>query len=478
MRTGLTVASTLAALLLLGGCDVAAGPAGASRRPDVVLLTVDTLRADRLSSYGYARETSPFIDRLADEGALFEDVTSQFSWTVPSMVSVFTGRYLTEKCVEIPLDEHTLAQAFRRAGYRTIGVVANVLLQADVGFARGFDRFVAPATETFARAEWTLDDLMERALPLLEEAAAGKERRPVLLYLHAMEPHSPYAPPEVLDPAASAFPTPDASFQPGGWHARRLEELGVTDDAPVLLERARELRRGYDREVRALDHQLERAFERLDALGLLDHAVFALMSDHGEGLWDHCSPPQILGPAVADRDAIDSKRIFYQKHGAILYQEVAHTPLVLWGAGVPRGVRVDHAVENVDLFPTLLELADLPATGALHGRSLAPGLHGRPVEPREFAYALGAGASMVRELATDLKLIVHGEVLELYDLAADPGERVDLAAARPGDVARLLDALKAWARAHPVGESAAPDRRLHERLDAIGYTQDDVGLDR
>lgn len=475
--------------LLAPGCS----EPGPARRPDVVFVLIDTLRADRLSCYGYPRETTPFLDSLASEGALFEDVTCQFSWTRPSMVSIFHGRYLTAYRDALDPEIPALAEVFNGAGYHTVGAVANRLVNEEGGFHRGFGRFdwATPSRRKGTPEEpqaRDLDELTEDLWPLVDSALAEAGegtlggRAPLFVYVHALDPHDPYEPhPEydALLPVAGTEPV-----LPAEWQAGELEARGAAADGEALgflhAERGR-----YDQGVRHLDTQLAALFDGLRARGLLEHAVVAIASDHGEGLWEHVTPETDETLAT-----LPPAEFFYQKHGASQFQEVLGTPLILWGRGVPAGARVAQAVQNIDLFPTLLELCDVPTPGDLHGRSLVDLVRGRRAEELPHVFAYGVHGNTVRETATGLKLIVPrgkamiaGHGMKLYDLAADPHEREDLAAARPRDVERLVRVWEEWQERYPTVDNrgAAMQRRSdreHQRiLQSLGYTDLDVGGD-
>lgn len=479
------------ATLLLVVASLGCSEPTPARKPDVVLVVLDTLRADRLSCYGYPRPTSPFLDRLASEGALFEDVTCQFSWTRPSMVSMFHGRYLTSFRDALHPEIPSLAEVFRSAGYRTVGVVANQLVNEDGGFARGFDHFDVRATSAPGDSNRVFRDLAElgRDLwdPLGQAMEAGDgERPPLLVYIHALDPHAPYEPHADLDaelPIDEALPV-----EPPEWLAETMRELG-----PPGPEGDRDWSRGlrqlhherglYDQGVRYTDRELEKIFDRLRELGVLEHAIVAVVSDHGESLWEHVTP---LPPD--ELAELPPYELFYQSHGASQYQEVITTPFILWGEGVPAGLRLAQPVENVDLFPTLLELADVATPGGLQGRSLVPLMERRPDEWREFVFAYGVHGNAVREPKTGWKLILpRGNALQaghgpkLFDVRADPHERHDVSAENPEVVERLVRAWKQWRDAYPIDDnlSAAMGRRTdreHQRLlKSLGYTDLDVG---
>lgn len=460
---------------LAGPACAPAGPAPVPRAPDVVVLVVDTLRADRLGCYGHGRPTSPFLDALAREGTRFADVTSQFSWTVPSLVSIVTGTYLTGKRTALAPGERTLAEAFRAAGYRTLGATSNVLVGPDTALDRGFDAFAFPDLATWDE-DAALADVLDDVRAPLAEVLTEPDRPPVLLWLHTMEPHDPYRQHAELEAELPVAEGPE--LDPAGRHAELLARRGFAARAEGELARARLLRGRYDQEVRATDEGVRELFGELRELGLLDNGLFALLSDHGEGLWDHATPAHAV-QHVGTRAESDPLTLFYQKHGSIQYQEVVRTPLILWGAGVPSGAVVASPVENLDLLPTLAELCGLATPDAVDGRSLVPLMSGA-ADDRELVCSHGVGTASVREVATSLKLVVSkrgaagGEAFELYDLARDPGERRNVAGERPADLARLRTAYERWLGDHGSEEPAPWPPPLQGRLGAIGYGADDV----
>ena len=317
------------------------------------------------------------------------------------MVSMFTGRYLTTYRDRIPADATTIPEVFRRAGYRTVGVAANILLTEEVGFGRGFEHYdprpapPAPGDVPGTIHARDLDQLTNDLWQPLEDALVtddAGERPPLFLYVHAFDPHDPYERHEELDellPAASA-----PRVEPLEWQSEQLAAHGPPGPAgdpdwELELRRIHFQRALYDQEVRYTDDVLRRTFARLDELGVLDGAIVAVLSDHGEGLWEHVSrmPPEKLAQTPP-------KEFFYQKHGAQLYREAIETPFLLVGPGVPPATRITDPVENVDFFPTLLELADLPAPTGLHGQSLVPLLAGGAPPER-------GHAALVRPLRRD-----------------------------------------------------------------------------
>lgn len=463
---------------------------GNGRRPDVLLFLVDTLRADRLGCYGYRRETTPTLDALAERGALFRRASAQAPWTVPSMASLMTGRYPTSHLERPPDGATTLAEVFQGAGYRTLGVVANFVILPDVGFERGFDRFltriyVDEDGREHRRQDGTFEDVMSWARDDLERVARRDEdgtRPPVFLYLHVIDPHDGYkrhVEYSDLLPMDGAPPV-----EPEGWLEKTLAAVGPPppEDDPGWRKALRGIQRDrnrYDREVRYVDDRLRELFAELEELEIGEDLLTAVVSDHGEELWEHLAPL----PEEAQRHN-PPETLFFQTHGYLMTEQALRTPFLLAGPGVPAGVTVDAPVENVDLFPTLLELCDIGVGFETHGRSLVPWLRGEreAEELREETFAYVQHGMMIREEATGLKLVLPtekglrlGVEPSLHDLEADPLERVNLYDERPADVRRLTDSLLAYLDRYPSGDATVAGEqagRLREALESFGYAGD------
>ena len=446
--------------------------------PDLVLVLIDTLRSDRLSCYGYPLPTSPRLDRLAEEGLLFTDVTSQATWTLPSMVTILHGRYLTEYRDSLAPSLATLPELFRDAGYRTIGLIGNKGVSAVGGFDRGFDVFES-ASMNIAGLESRLWEHLEG----IDARAPG--RAPLLLYLHPMDPHMPYLPHPELD--AEVPPTGAPPAMPRDWQRELFSALGPAGPEPDpdwarRWEHINAARGRYDQGVRHTDDGLARILAELERRGFLEHAVVAVMADHGEVLWERITPlePEKIAELPPDE-------FFYREHGAHMTQETVGTPLILWGAGVPSGVRYSGAVENIDVLPTLLALCGVEppadALAGLHGDNLLEQLD-EPGLEADFVFTFNHAALAVREVATGLKLVHptdgHNRYRvepQLFHLPSDPDERVNVYAERPDDVARLTAAVEDWReRHHTEGTWDQPmDPELRDALRDLGYTDVDIG---
>ena len=446
----------------------AALPSAAAVRPSaIVLVTIDTLRADRVSFDGYRLPTTPFLDRLAGEGVVFERAYATSSWTPPTMASIFTGvppmthgvvsgEIVETKAVRQPIlpeSLSTLAELVGKSGYRTLGVASNRHLALDLGFGQGFDRYFDPPTFLNAAA------VNDKARLLLAaeygtDWRVGWRKRPLFLWLHYFDPHDPYLP---YDPWMAAHAPGVAAFgpqSPARTVMRDLKQRFPQPDAAL----AEAIRPFYDSEIRRTDQLLADLWSEL---GSDDNVLFIFTADHGEEMAEHGG----LG------------------HSQTLYDEVTRIPLLFWWPrGLPGGVRVAQPVSALDILPTILDLLGQPVPSGLPGRSLAPlwrtaPAGGAPPErrpvflelapPKPFRWAVVDG---------DRKLILDPAspaTPELYDLASDPGEKLNLAAREPAEVERLRAELRTWARKNP----RAPDQRTRDRLDddlrkeleALGY---------
>jgi arylsulfatase A-like enzyme len=453
VRSRVWISCACLGLALAHGCAREAGP------PNLLLITLDTTRRDHCSVYGYERETTPNLERVAAEGVRFALAYAPSSTTAPSHATLFTSlhpithRVLRNGRVLLPLHE-TLAERVRERGWVTAGFVSSFVLAERFGYAQGFETWdddFDPATATTNRKAWQVgDDVVavdrrgdattERVLAWLEKD--GDESRPFFLFVHYFDPHAPYVPPSEL---ASRFPPADGP-------------------SPGL--RAQVAR--YDAEIAFADQQVGRLLAALDRLGLAADTLVAITADHGEGLMQH----GLMG------------------HGAQLYEEQVRVPLLLrWPGHLPAGRVIEDAVSLIDLAPTLLELAGVPsADGNMQGRSLASLLAGsasldpeRPIflyrrefEPGQVEGRRVAGEKYGVRLG-DFKLVLGPEegTRELFDVLHDPREREELAAAEPARAAELEKRIADWL-AESKREMTAPDAVSEEdleRLRALGYVK-------
>ncbi|MEZ5063385.1 MAG: sulfatase-like hydrolase/transferase [bacterium] len=409
-------------VLPLAACDRAPEPDA------VLLITIDTCRADRIGAYAPGWSGTPVVDALAARGALFERAEAPVPLTLPSHATILTGLYpdrhgLRDNGVGRLADEaRTLAEVYADAGWDTGAFLAAVPLEArygtDQGFATYDDDFLRGPAEgnilgRLLQDQRKAEEITTLAVPWLTRAAAAD--RPFFLWVHFFDPHSPIDPPAHL---AARYP----------------------DDL-------------YGAEVAAVDEAIGRL---VAALGdRVDRTLVVVTADHGESLEEHGE----------------------SSHGWFVYESTLHVPWVIAGPGVPAGARVSEPVSLVQTFPTLLELTGFEAPVGLDGASAAPLLNGRMTARRTPIYAetlfprLNFGWSGSRAWRDGRWKLIEAPVPELYDLETDPGESRNLAVEQPDRVESLRADLHAFlARGGGLGsESMAVDEETRRRLDALGY---------
>ena len=454
-------------------------PEGAVR-PHVLLITIDTLRADHLGTYGYRLDTSPNIDRLAERGVLFEDCTVQRTKTRPSMASLLTGAY--PKAIGVVQDEHhlvpdsflLLSEVFRDADYGTGAVVANFNVSRKFGFDQGFDHFVESwrqrweeekGSRPFKNEPGRVKSYTNAALVTdqgLRVIRALTDDRPFFVWLHYMDPHGPYVPPE----AYRRLFTEDHAAQPTSlseipWYQKQRD--GVNQPiADLGFYKAQ-----YDSEIRYLDDQLERLFSELEAMHLDRELLVVFTADHGESLDEHD---------------------YYLAHGKLPYQPSARVPCIVQSPSIEGGRRVDAPVGLVDLTATIAELAGFEIPATFEGKSLAGLVRGEPAAVPPLHVFMESGhygpsQLIVREGRWKLihvrspkdRLVMAGVEYELYDVVADPRELQERSAEEPEVVLRLAERLSDWYRKGPralMSGKVDPDTldpREVEMLRSLGY---------
>lgn len=412
--------------------------------PDVILVSLDTLRADHLGSYGYHRPTSPHLDRLAASGYRFEHAVSQSPWTRPSHRSLFSGQYPLTFGGERTIP---LASTLWKAGWRTGAITGGGQVSHQFGFHRGF--------ESYRVSYWVrrLDEVTRWL-----DAARGRRN---FLFLHTFEIHDPY------DHDYFARDLPSGRVEPGvtirDWQGR----------AELTAEEREYVEALYDSGIRYTDEQIGRLFAALDERGILERAIVIVTSDHGEQFWEHGS--WVHGSTVYDHQ--------------LLVPLVIHLPeslrRELHGDANAGGRVISRQVRLIDLYPTLMDLLGLEPLPGFQGRSLRPHLAGRETEePLAFAEHTNIRRESKALRSPRLKLIYSyhknpqrqdkEEAYELYDLRDDPGERNDLSGREPEVVEVMRRRLQRILRLRHGAdfEDQVPDGidpELRRELEALGY---------
>jgi arylsulfatase A-like enzyme/Tfp pilus assembly protein PilF len=400
--------------------------AGAAQRraPDLILITLDTVRADRIGAYGHKPAATPNLDRLAAEGVRFDDATAHAPLTGPSHASIVTGVYPSRLGVRdnaaAPLPDRavTLAEMLEGAGFRTGAFIGSFVLDRAYGFAQGFDEFDADVGRFESglkqQAQRRASEVVDAAIRWIPRVPAGER---MFLWVHFYDAHTPYAPPA---PYAARFAK-----------------------AP------------YDGEIAYVDASIGRLLEALRTSGRLDNAVVTAIGDHGESLGEHGE----------------------DEHGFFLYDAVLRIPWILRAPGVAPAV-VREQVRAVDLVPTMMELLGVRAPGDLDGESVVPVIGGTPRRNVPLSYAesffprLHFGWSELRAVRDGEWKYIDAPRPELYAVNTDPREQRNVASERE----RLTEGLRAEVARITKGESdtptVQPDAETLERLRSLGY----VGL--
>ncbi len=477
-------------------------------RPNVVIVLIDTLRADQLPCYGAVDGVAPFLSRLAASGVVFESAWSTSSWTAPATASIFSGVYPFQHGVltgffrtleksndharirinTIPGSAETIPELLKRLGYRTFGIADNVNVREELGFHAGFDAFASFNYRTAERVNEQLADWADEI----------RRSDPYFVYLHYMDMHTPYRPRDGVEVPRVSLPRPDIGAGDLAHPIRQGMDLlaeGLASGMETALEAAwngvserekRALRRfvstvadgdGSDRaardwlrarlhdyvaELQYLDAQIEEAFA---ILGVDDDDLVILLADHGEEFGDHGNIT----------------------HPFQLYPELLRVPLVVrWPNGGIEPGRVEDPVNTLSVLPTLRDLLGEKPSRALPGRSLVPALlSGDRLEPKPlFAMRQRRSGAYLERLVA----VVDGPHLlvmqdgverpdELYDVVADPLAQDDVAAERPGVVGALRDQwdhFEANARRYEreFSDPFELDPELEQHIRELGYVGD------
>lgn len=442
---------------------VALGPCGCAdetpaRRTNLLLVSVDTLRADHLSAYGHRRPTSPALDRLAQDGVLFTDLVAPRGQTWPSIASLLTSMHPRDHGVrsngnQLDPELPTLARSGREAGYAVGAFLTNMFYAHYADFD--------PLQKTFVGGEDRDQGALLAALAWLRE----QRGRPFLLWLHLSGPHDPYAPSKRY---ARAFST---GYR-GPYDGRSKQLLRIHRERIDLSERElAHLRSLYDAEVRQVDARISELLAEVDRLGLRRNTLVVVLSDHGDALYDHDH---------------------YFLHHLSIHRSVLHVPLIMRLPGrLPAGQEVGGVVRMMDVAPTILALLGLETPESFRGSSLLPRIRGQEAEGEQVAAFSELGPSIHSVSSGRWHFISNPEgytspaategdegdrgdftlpAESLYDVAADPTEKWNLVEERPQVAARLRARLARWrAERGDRYEKLRPMGEMILELRALGY---------
>jgi arylsulfatase A-like enzyme len=497
-RGRVLAATATVVVLALGGAWLVSNRLHGSVRgapgPNVVFILVDTLRADALGCYGYGRPTSPHIDRLAAQGVRFENVIASSSWTIPTVASLFTGVYpgvhhVTNYESVLSNEFITLAEAFKAAGYYTSARISNIFVNEAHGYLQGFDD--AHIVQNLFKQLFFSELLAQAHVTRHYDFAPGDElsdsavrwfrlnrSRPFFLYLHYYDPHFPYDPPEPyamrwVDPAMARRYPYHSFVGPSLWNIVSEYKLGLRRKPEEIAYN----RAVYDGEIRYVDDQIGRVLSLLEATGLDRNTILVFTADHGEQFFEH------------------GERL----HSKSLYNEEIHVPLIIRAPGYPPRV-VKRRVRALDLYPTLLEMADLPRrwkemdeagriNSQVMGLSVVSLMRGGdlPAAFQDEAFSSLDIDNVKKEAFFEgpwklIENISRGDSLprpprELYRIQDDPRERHDLTSSEAPVLDQLVRRHAAESRAMALRAPGPAQRKglspdEIRKLKALGYLND------
>jgi arylsulfatase A-like enzyme len=389
----------------------------AEAHPNIILVSIDTLRADHIHGYGYGPQTTPFLDSLMRRGTSFSNAISPAPWTLPSHLSLFTSLYphthgVVHDQLALNDDVITLPMLLQRAGYQTGGFASCLYLFPGYGFDRGFDYYIE-------RNEFPAPVLGNEAFDWLLQTEPGN----FFLFLHFYDVHPPH------DPQEKYLNMFESSY--GGNLTGDVEDLLNARAGAVTLsdEDRRHLKALYDAEIREVDESLAAFMNALNGRGYLDNTLIIILSDHGEEFFDH-------GGVL---------------HSRTLYDELIRIPLIVVGPGIPAGKRIEEQVQLIDVMPMILDACGIRPPREIEGKSLLPLISGDAADWEQVAFA---EADKDNE-KPDIKRAVRTEKYKFYydrltgeeylfDLSLDPAETESILDAEPELGKMHREQLREW----------------------------------
>lgn len=432
------------------GCEFIASIDTGRGPKNVILISIDTLRPDRLGAYGASAPTSPTLDKLAAGGVLYNNAFATSPWTLPSHASMLTGLYpnrhgLKETDHKLSEKIPTVTSVLAKAGFATAGFVSSSFLNELRGLHQGFESFhyeqeiAQHGNVIFVRNSGP--EITTRALEWLSE----RDDQPFFLFVHYYDPHSDYSPSREY---RRMFVKSYSGTSDGSTVQLRQVAMG---QRKLTEEDTQHLLQLYDAEIRQLDDELARLVQYLDERGLSDNTALVITSDHGEEFMEH-------GRTL---------------HGRTFFSEVIDVPLILHGPGVPSGLRIDDLASVVDVTPTILGLLDIEPPANLQGIDLSKNWSNEGGSRHTFVVAealheVPGDAIMIQDERYKLIYERLGARARLYDLELDPMEQRDISSSHPEPLAKLMAALRTYRQtentAHSIPTRSASEEALLRRL--------------
>jgi arylsulfatase A-like enzyme len=446
---------------------------GQRKRPNVLLIGIETLRADHVGCLGYKKDTTPTFDQLAKEGVLCTRTMSTSGWTLPSVMSVMTSLYPSVHRVQtyqnrLSGEINTLAEILKAAGYATFGVISNPTIEGQYGFSQGFDLYddftvsLDFGMDVFGNNDKIIGDRhLSRSSELVTTTAVKwlqrKPAEPFFMFTFYFDPHYDYIPPAPFD----------TMFDPN--YEGHIDGRGINDE-PRRSTRPSDrdlqhLLALYDGEIRYTDGYVAQLLETMAQLGLLENTLVVLFGDHGDEFYEHGKT----------------------SHARTLYNEIVHVPLILrWPGRLPAGKRIEAVASLVDIAPTVLDYITVSYEGPMQGISLRPLIEGQMERSRDTVWAELSNGLHAQALIGGARKLLRGpgnDAWEFYDLQNDPGEHTNLYDQPSAAEARaaLMAEWERWAQDNQQlsdrlakgkeAETIEPSEQQLQQLKALGYVQ-------
>lgn len=443
----------LAGLAILNVADLWLDEANQSRKTNVLLVSIDALRPDHLSCYGYQRQTTPNINKVAEGGARFTQAITHSSHTCISLPTMMSSTYFNTDGMQEWTDfldpaVPTLAEVLKRSGYYTTLITNHGAIAKLAGLKRGMDEIYTSGFEIKA------DGISQEAVAWLER----NQSRKFFLYIHYFDTHGPYRPPppynkkylrdgfNLIHKNLPIVSDPDMDWRVSGHIPNHIAERGITDADYYVSQ--------YDGGISFTDAQFGTVLDKLRELGLDKNTLIIICADHGEAMGEHN---------------------FYFVHGFSLYDELLKVPLIIkYEPLIPKGKVVTAQVKLLDIMPTVLEILAIKKNKEIEGESLLSLMTGEGRYPDSFAFSDVRKKKSIRGQGWKLIYTSSEDKYELYNLKADPGELSNLVGIEKNKFKYLKRELSRWIgkiQSRPPGLSEPFDEDFKERLRSLGYAQ-------
>jgi arylsulfatase A-like enzyme len=451
------------------------------QRPNIILMVMDTVRADHLSSYGYHRKTTPNIDKLAKQGVLFENAFSPATWTPPSHASIFSGKYPFQhntlgKDARFK-EEASIAEVLRCNSYQTIGITDCAILSPQNGFNKGFQEYINTSEISLASLRFLRENFKDvirtlirgpdshtyRINEIIKRLLSNRNyrKKPFFLFINYFNCHIPYNPPK---PFKKKLFVPDSDLD-----SRKLKHIASGKSFSAFMKKGLQIswrewevvKSWYDGEIAYLDSRIGELLKFLHSEGFLDNTFLIITSDHGEYFGEHGLAGHVFG----------------------LYDELLHVPLIMvYPDEIPKGIRISNIVSTIDIFPTIMDLLDIKTPKNKLSKSLRAfedrSFHDFILAESEWQVSKGKPSPKIHARCKCIRTTSYkyinwldlGEE-ELYDLRCDPFERVNVACKYPKKSEYFRKQLQKIFQMSDFGPKThiLENKKMLKRLKDLGY---------